>query len=88
MQVLIAHVTGGMLTHSLEHVLDGDILPLVTTRQDGATIEEDARHIEAHHDHHHARQRLVATGKADHGIIAMATHGELNGISDHFTGHQ
>ena len=51
-------------------------------RKDRAAIDEDRRYVEPAHGHHHARKRLVAAGHADQCIVAMAAHGELDGIGD------
>ena len=59
-QRLVAEVAGLVLAHGLEHVLNGDVLAVQTTRQDRAAVDEDRGHIEADHRHHHTRQRLVA----------------------------
>ena len=85
-QLFLGHViaAGRMRADGFEHVHDCDVLALEAPRQDRATIEEDRRHVEAQHGHHHARQRLVAPGNANQGIIAMTAHGQLDGICNDF----
>ena len=82
-QVLVAHVAGGVPADGLEHVDHGDVAALELAGQDRAAIHEDARHVQPQHRHHHAGQRLVAAGEADQRVVAVAAHGELDGIGDH-----
>ena len=82
MQVLVAHITGGMLADAFEHVDDGHVLALEVAGQDRPAVEEHRRHVETQHGHHHAGQRLVAAGHADEGIVAVAAHGELDRVGD------
>ena len=77
-----------MLADRLEHVLHGDRLALEGAGQDRPAIDEDRRHVEAAHRHHHAGQRLVAARDADEAVIAVAPHGELDRIGDHFPRRQ
>src|SRR3546814_19257912 len=42
----------------------------------------------AHHGHHHAGQRLVAAGEADQRVVAVAAHGELDGVGDEVAADQ
>jgi hypothetical protein len=77
-----------MLADRLKHVLHGDRLALEGAGQDGTAINEDRRHVEAAHGHHHAGQRLVAAGHADERVIGVPAHGQLDRISDHLTGRQ
>ena len=44
--------------------------------------------LSRHHRHHHAGQGLVAAGEADQRVVAMAAHGELDGIGDAFARDQ
>ena len=57
-----------------EQVLDRDRASLEGAGQDRPAIDEDRRHIETAHGHHHSGQRLVATGKPHQGVVAMASH--------------
>ena len=65
-QLLVRHLAGGVHADALEHVDDGDVLALELAGQDRAAVHEHGRHVEAQHRHHHAGQRLVAAGDADH----------------------
>src|SRR3546814_14013534 len=42
-----------------------DVLAVEPAGQNRSAIHEDRGYVEAHHYHHHARQRLVAAGQAD-----------------------
>ena len=77
-----------MLADSLEHVLDGDLAAAIVSGQDRAAIDEDRRHVEADHRHHHAGQRLVAAGKPDQRVVAMAAHRQFDRIGDHVARNQ
>src|SRR5436305_10965060 len=63
-----------MLADRLEHVLHRDLLAAEIAGKDRAAIDEDRRHVEADHRHHHARQGLVAAGETDQRIVSMAPH--------------
>ena len=76
------HLADGELADSLEQVLHRDGTAAIGAWKDGAAIDEDRRHVEPAHGHHHAGQRLVAAGHADQRVVAMAAHGELDGIGD------
>ena len=67
-----------MLADGLEHVLHGDRLALEGAGQDRAAIDEDRRHVEPAHRHHHAGQRLVAAGEPDERVIGVAAHGQFD----------
>ena len=69
-------------TDGLEQILHRDRPALERARQDRAAIDEDRRHVETAHRHHHAGQGLVAAGQADQRVVAMAAHGELDAIGD------
>ena len=86
MEVRIGELAGGMHADALEDVDDGDVLAAELARQDRAAIHEHRRHVEPQHRHHHARQRLVATGQGDHRVVAVAAHGELDRIGDQVAG--
>ena len=81
-------VADRMLADRLEHVLHGDRLALEGAGQDRAAIDEDRRHVEPAHRHHHAGQRLVAAGEADQRVIGMAAHGQFDGVGDHLARRQ
>ena len=87
-EILQAHLPGRMLAYAFEHVLHGHIATLPTPGKDGAAIDEHAGHIEPQHGHHHARQRLVAPGDADQGVIGMAAHGQLDRVGDDLAADQ
>jgi len=78
-EVLIGHLTDRVLADRLEHVLDGDLL---------AAIDEDRRHVQAQHRHHHAGQGLVAARQPDQGVIGMAADGQFDRIRDGFPRRQ
>ena len=63
-------------------------LPWNLPGHDRAAIEEHRRHVQPQHRHHHAGQALVAARDADQRVIAMAAHGQLDGIGDHFARHE
>jgi hypothetical protein len=77
-----------MLADRLEHILHGDLAAAIAAGQDRTAIDEDRRHVEAHHGHHHAGQRLVAAGQPNQRVVAMAAHGELDRIGDDLARHQ
>ncbi len=73
-----------MLADRLEHVLHRDLLATEIAGKNRAAIDEDRRHIEPDHRHHHSGQRLVAAGKADQRVVGVAPHGQFDGIGDAF----
>ncbi len=87
-EVLVGHQPDRVLADRLEHVLHRDRLAAEGAGQDRAAIDEDRRHVEAQHRHHHAGQRLVAAGEADQGVIGVAAHGELDRVGDHLARSQ
>ena len=88
LEVRVGELARRMLADALEDILDGDVLAAEIAGQDRAAVEEDRRHVEAHLRHHHAGQRLVAAGESDQRVVAVAAHGELDGVGDHFPRHQ
>ncbi len=82
LQLGIAEIAGLMLADRLEHVLHGHILAVQPPRQDRPAVDEDRRHVQADHRHHHPRQGLVAARKPDQRVIAMAAHGQLDRIGN------
>ena len=87
-EVGVRHAADGTHADRLEEVLHGDLAAAERARQDRAAIDEDRRHVEPAHRHHHAGQRLVAAGEPDQRVVAMAAHGELDGIGDHLARHE
>jgi len=81
-EVVIGHLADRMLADRFEHVLHGDRLALERAGQDRSAVNEDRRHVEAAHGHHHARQRFVAAGEPDQGVIAVAAHRKLDRVGD------
>ena len=81
-EVVGRHLADGILADRLEQILHGHRPTLERTGKDRAAIDEDRRHVEPAHRHHHAGQRLVAAGHADQRVVAMAAHGELDAIGD------
>ena len=88
LEIVVRHLADRMLADRLEHVLHGDRLALEGAGQDRPAIDEDRRHVETAHRHHHARQRLVAAGEPDQRVIAVAAHRQLDGIGDHLARRQ
>ena len=87
-QVLVAYLAGGVLAHRFVDVTHGHVTVLEAAGKNGTAVHEDTGHIQAYHGHHQARQRLVAAGDADHGVVTMATHGQFCGIGDDFATDQ
>ena len=87
-EIGVRHLADRMLADRLEHVLHGDRLALEGAGQDRAAVDEDRRHVEPAHRHHHAGQRLVAAGDADQRVIGVAAHGQLDRIRDHLARRQ
>ena len=83
-EIGVGHRADRMLADGFVNVLDGDRLALEGAGQDRAAIDEDRRHVEPAHRHHHARLRLVAAGDADQRVIRMAAHRQFDGIGDDF----
>ena len=81
-QGLVVDGALGVLSDGLEDILHGDVAPLVASGQDRSSVEEDGRHIESEHRHHHARQRFVAARDSDERVVAVSAHGELDRIGD------
>ena len=81
-------VAGRKAAHRLEHVHHGHILVFKAAREDRSTVNEDARHVQPQHRHHHARQALVAPGKAQQRIITMAAHRQFNTVGNAIAGNQ
>ena len=84
----IGHRADRMLADRLVDVLNGDRLALEGAGQNRAAIDEDRRHVEPAHRHHHAGLRLVAAGDADQRVIGMAAHRQFDGIGDHLARRQ
>ncbi len=82
LQVLIGHLADRVLADRFEHVLHRDRLALERAGQDRAAVDEDGRHVEPAHRHHHAGQRFVAAGEPDQGVVAVAADGQLDRIRD------
>ena len=81
-QFFVGDLARAVLAHRFEHVHHRQVAAFVAAGQDGAAIHEHAGHVQPHHGHHHAGQGLVAAGEADQRIVAMAAHGQLDGIGD------
>ena len=87
-EIFVREAADRVAADRLEHVLHGDGLAAEIAGQDRAAVDEDRRHVEPHHRHHHAGKRLVAAGEPDEGVIAVAAHGELDRVRDHFARRQ
>ena len=81
-------VAGGELADRLEHVDHGHVITAMGAGEDRAAIDEDARHVQAQHRHHHAGQALVAAGKADKRVITMASDRHFNRIRNDLAADQ
>jgi hypothetical protein len=78
LEIVVGHLADRVLADGLEEILDRDRVAAEGAGQDRAAIDEDRRHVEPAHRHHHARQRLVAAGKSDQRVIGMAAYRELD----------
>ena len=87
-QLLERAIAGAMLSDRFEHVDHGHVMAVEPSGKDRAAIDEDRRHVESQHRHHHAGQALVAAGIANHRVIAVATDTQLDAVGDHLAGHQ
>ena len=87
-QVLVGHRADRVFSDRLEHVLDGDGLALEGAGQDRAAVDEDRRHVEAAHGHHHAGQGLVAARQADERVVGVTAHRQLDRVGDHLARRQ
>jgi hypothetical protein len=87
-QVLVAHVAGGVLAHGLEHAHDVQVLALVAARQDGAAVHVDGRHVGAQHAHQAARHVLVAAADHQHAVHPLAADAGLDAVGNDFAAHQ
>jgi len=83
-QLLQRAISGRELPHRLEHIDHGHILAVMRAGQDRPAIDEDRRHVEPQHRHHHAGQALVTAREPDKRVITMASHGKFNRIGNHF----
>ena len=87
-QLRVRHLAGGVLADRLEHIHHRHVAVLEPSGQDRAAIHEHAGHVQPHHRHHHARQRLVAAGEPDQRVVAMPAHGEFHRVRDQVARHQ
>ena len=84
----VGHLAGRVLPDPFEDVDDGDVAALEPARQDRSPVNEHRGDVEAHHRHHHPREGLVAARQPDQSVVAMAAHGEFDGIGDDLPAHQ
>ncbi len=82
LQLFHGHPSGRGRAYRLEHVLDGDRLPPIVAGEDGASIEEHARHVDPRRGHQHARQTLVAAGDGNHGVEPLCVHDQFDRVGD------
>ena len=87
-EIIIRDRTDGVLADRFEDILNGHRPAAEIAWQNRPAIEEDRRYVETAHGHHHAWQRLVASGQTDERVIAMATHGQFDRVGDHFPADQ
>ena len=64
-KVRVGDRADGVLADRFENILNGDLTTPIGAGKDRAAIDEDGRHVEADHGHHHAWQRLVAARQTD-----------------------
>ena len=83
-ELVVVHLACGVPPDGLEDVLHGDVAALEFAGEDRTSVDEDARHVEAKHGHHHRREGLVAAGDADEAVIGVAADAELHGVGDGF----
>src|SRR5205085_5180706 len=81
-ELALLHVAREHGAHALIRVEHGDVPPAPAARKRRAAVDEYRRHIEPHHRHHHARERLVAAGEADERIVSMAAYHGLDAVGD------
>ena len=70
--------------NGLEHVLNGDVLALEPAWHDRTAVDEDGRHVQTHHRHHHTRQGFVTASQTNNRVIAVTAHCQFNGIRNRF----
>ncbi len=73
---------GGVGSHRLEHVLDVDVLAVVTTRVDGSTVHEHRGQVGPQHGHHHAGEAFVAAADADEAVVLVGVDHQFHGVGD------
>ena len=88
MQVRVRHPPGGVVADRLEDVLHRHVPAAEAPGQNRAAVDEHRRHVQPDHRHHHAGQRLVASGEADQRVVAVAAHRQFDGIGDHLARDQ
>ena len=87
-QFLQRAIAGAVLAHRLEHVDHGHVMVVEPAGQDRTAIDEDRRHVEPQHCHHHAGKALVAAGIADDRVVAVAADAEFDAVCDDLAGDQ
>ena len=78
----LQHVARHHRAHRLECIQHGDIAAFPAPGRCGPTIHEHRRQVEAHHRHHHAGQRFIATRESDQRIVGMAAAHGLDAVGD------
>ena len=87
-QVFIRHLANSMLANRFKQILNRHVPALEGARQDRTAVQEHRRYVQTHHCHHHSRQRLVTARQTNQTVIAVAAHGQLDGIGDDFARYQ
>src|SRR6185369_16564533 len=57
-------------------------------RQHRAAVHEHRRHVEPHHPHHRAGQRLVAAAETDQRVVAVRAHRHFDAVGNQFARQQ
>ena len=68
----IGFIKTGVGAHGLEDLLDGHPLAVEVTGHDRASVQHQARDVEAAQSHHRPRDRLVAARERDHRVTETA----------------
>ena len=84
----LLHVAGHHGAHGLEGIEDGDVLAFPASGRGRPAVHEDGGQVQAHHGHHHARQRLVASGKGHQCVVSVPSADGLHAIGDDFARSQ
>jgi hypothetical protein len=87
-QVRIGHPAGGVGTHALEDLLDGDVAVLEAPRLDGARVNDHAGDAEPDVGHRRCGDGLVAADEGDYRVEHVAPADELYGVRDQLAAHQ
>jgi hypothetical protein len=82
-QLLQRDGAGLVAAHALDGAQHGLLLAVGRLPwQHGAAVDEDRGHVQPHHGHQRAGQRLVAAAEADQGVVGVAAHGDFHAVGD------